>query len=41
MITLKKESLNIIIFLIAFVICMQNPIWPFWYNGIGNKIFMV
>ena len=35
MILRKKESLNIISFLIALVICMQNPLWPFWYGGVG------
>ena len=32
----KTGYSNIISCLIAFTICMQNPIWLFWYNGIGK-----
>lgn len=35
MILEKNKSSNIISFLVALTICMQNPIWPFWYGGLG------
>ena len=35
MILKKNESSNIISFLVALTICMQNPVWPFWHGGIG------
>ena len=36
---LKKSGYsNIISCLVAFTVCIQNPIWPFWYKGIGMWI---
>ena len=34
----ESRHSNIISYLVAFTICMQNPIWPFWYKGIGMWI---
>lgn len=30
-----KVSKNIIPFLVSSIICVQNPIWPLWKNGLG------